>query len=263
MTNNAAPWKNGALYQCTALDSHFGDNTGGAQNALQESEDCHFERCVLVGRRDGASRQQFLANCSFSCSVISNMNAIYLFQGTTHVTNTLVFANEATAVCSDATGEIVNGSFVSNRYDRLSVHTATDQALSFVNTLLCGRLPKGWPTDDDVCATTAEPPACDSYTNCYFSTRWRVCGSDNLNVREDPPLARRLQLMTARRDGVHPFAPRRTSVLNGAGLVQDWMGRDGAVDLAGQGRLTGGRVAIGAYETTDRGPFPGLLLLIR
>lgn len=263
VTNNAAPWKNGALYQCTASDSYFGDNTGGSQDALQESEYCHFERCVLVGRRDGVARQQFLANCSYSGSVISNMNSTYLFQGATHATNTLVFANEATAVCLDAAGTFVNCSFVSNRYDRLSVHAASDSPLAFVNTLFCGKRTRDWPAEDDVCATDAAPSALDGYTNCYFKTRWEVAGSNNLNEKDTPSLFQHLRLMTLRRDGRHPFAPRRRSVLNGAGLVLDWMSADGAVDLAGQSRLTDGRVAIGAYETTDRGPFPRLRVLIR
>lgn len=265
VTNNMGIYKNGALYECTARGSYFADNWGGRQDTLQESERSHFERCVLAGRSDGAKRQQFTLDCSFSASVVSNVNSLYLFQGAVHATNTLVFASEARVMCNEAQGAFVNCSFVSNRYDRLTARQSVASPLAFVNTLFCGRTAySDWGGDDDVSVTTAGPSAAlDAFTNCYFKTKWTVSGAGNLNVAETPSLATGLRLMTSRRDAVHPFAPRRRSVLVGAGLVQDWMRAEGSIDLAGQSRLTDGVVAIGAYETTDRGSFPGLCVIVR
>ena len=123
-------YKNGALYECTARGSYFADNWGGRQDALQESERSHFERCVLDGRSDGEKRQQFTSDCSFSASVISNVNSLYLFQGAVHATNTLVFASEARVMCNEAQGAFVNCSFVSNRYDRLTARQSVASRMS-------------------------------------------------------------------------------------------------------------------------------------
>ena len=164
-------------------------------------------------------------------------------------------------MCNEAQGAFVNCSFVSNRYDRLTARQSVASPLAFVNTLFCGQTAySDWGSGDDLSVTTTGPSAeFDSFTNCYFKTKWTVAGSGNLNVAD----ASGLRLMTPKRDARHPFAPRRLSVLVGAGLVQDWMREEGAVDLAGQSRLPDGVVAIGAYETTDRGPFPGLCVIVR
>ena len=267
VTNNFGIYKNGALYECTALDSYFADNWGGREEAVQESEHCHFERCVLVGRSDGAQRQEFTRDCSYSASVISNMNSLLLFQGAVHATNTLVFACSAWVMCRNARGALVNCTFADNRYDILTLRSSdkTPEPLTFANTLLYGHQAySDWGSGDDLSVTTTGPSAeFDSFTNCYFKTKWTVAGSGNLNVAERPSLASGLRLMTPQWDARHPFAPRRRCVLNGAGVVQDWMRAEGASDLAGQGRLTDGVVAIGAYETTERGPFPGLSVVVR
>ena len=61
------------------------------------------------------------------------------------------------------------------------------------------------------------------------------------------------------RDPERPYGPRHNSILVGAGVVQPWM--SAATDFDGHPRLTDGKVAIGAFESTD--PLIGSLLLLR
>ena len=49
-------------------------------------------------------------------------------------------------------------------------------------------------------------------------------------------------------NGDDPYAPKRLSILRGAGIVADWMLEDGAVDFSGNPRIVDGKVDIGAYQ---------------
>ena len=108
--------------------------------------------------------------------------------------------------------------------------------------------------DDDI----GQAFAGSVFSNNYISTSQSYVGGENINARAASAPKPRLMMG---RDPMHPYAPDRTSVLNGAGLVEDWM--SDAIDLAGNERLSDGKVAIGAYETTDRGPFPGFSIIFR
>ena len=48
--------------------------------------------------------------------------------------------------------------------------------------------------------------------------------------------------------GDDPYAPKRLSMLRGAGTVADWMHEEGAVDFSGNPRIVDGKVDIGAYQ---------------
>ena len=48
--------------------------------------------------------------------------------------------------------------------------------------------------------------------------------------------------------GDDPYAPKRLSMLRGAGTVADWMLEEGAVDFSGNPRIVDGKVDIGAYQ---------------
>jgi hypothetical protein len=148
---------------------------------------------------------------------------------------------------------IVNCSFVSNTYDILA-HTFTNAnaSLRVVNNLFIGTKTRAWNTDDDV----GQVYSGSVYSNNFISTSQLIVGDGNFNVKQNSSL--KPSLMMAR-DPKHPFAPSRKSILNGAGLVEDWMHT--AVDYAGNARLTDGRVSIGAYEWIEY--YRGMTIIVR
>ena len=92
--------------------------------------------------------------------------------------------------------------------------------------------------------------------NNFISTSLKITGEGNLNCKTDPQLKAKLM---GDRDPERPYGPRHNSVLVGAGVVKDWMSE--ATDFDGHPRLSGGKVAIGAFESVE--PILGALLILR
>ena len=262
VTNNFSSIMSGSFSKCRAYRCRIGENKLGNQpNARTvEADSTYFEDCELFGLGNFCVGY---TDCGFNrCVVRDNVctnGYAYFISGKVAVTNTLFARNGAyrmfNRVQAGFPNAIVNCSFVSNKYDVLVHHAADEKALTQVlNNLFYENEPRNAANADDVGILFSDTV----YSNNFIKTTQNIKGGGNLNVAEDPALKPRLMM---ERDSQHPYAPRRRSVLVGAGIVQDWMAD--SVDLAGQERLTNGKVAIGAYETTDRGPFPGLIMLVR
>lgn len=259
VTNNVGKDMSGAFSDCRVYRSKVGMNrvVNSPGERTVESDDTYFEDCELFGLRTFGIGYN---KCGFNrCVIRDNVLAGgygYLFNGVTAVTNCLILGNGVYRMFNSfpygADNAIVNCSFVSNRYDILATHASPTSTLRVVNCLFHGNGTRTWAHDDDIgqyFATTV-------FSNNYISTAQTYPGDGNIDARAAS--APKPGLMLAR-DPVHPYAPNRRSVLNGAAILEPWMAS--AVDLAGNPRLTEGKAAIGAYETMD--PVPGSLLLVR
>lgn len=262
VTNNVGKAMSGSFSKCRLYGCLVGLNMveDSPNERTVEANDSYFEDCELFGLgKFGVG----YANCGFNrCVLRDNIftNGYgYFISGKIAITNSLLMRNSMYRMIHDAApgypNAIVNCSFVSNAYDVLIHHYSDATSGELVaNNLFWGNGTRTWGVDDDV----GEVHVSTIYSNNFISTSQPIKGEGNLNCKTDKTLKPRLM---GDRDPAHPYAPRRKSILVGAGVVQDWMA--GTVDLAGQERLTDGKVAIGAYETTDRGPFPGMMLILR
>ena len=250
VTNNIGQEMSGSFSSCSVYRSKVG---GASVNNLQEhrtveADNTYFEDCELFGLwKFGVG----YSNCGFNRCVIRDnpfsSGYGYLIAGRIAVTNSLLLRNTAYRMFHDYQegfdNNIVNCSFVSNKYDILA-HTYDEHpTLRVVNNLFVGNKTRTWSSDDDIGQTFNG----SVYSNNYISTAQPYTGYGNINARS--ATAPKPMLMMER-DPEHPYAPKRISALNGAGVVEAWMGE--ASDLAGNARLTDGKVAIGAYETTAR-----------
>ena len=260
VTNNIGQELSGSFSSCSVYRSKVG---GAAVNNLQEhrtveADDTYFEDCELFGLwKFGVG----YSNCGFNrCVIRDNLFSEgygYLIAGKIAVTNSLLLRNTAYRMFHNYEAgfdnNIVNCSFVSNTYDILA-HTFTNAnvSLRLVNNLFVGTKTRKWTYDDDV----GQIFPGSVYSNNFISTSQPIAGDGNFNVKQNSSL--KPSLMMAR-DPKHPFAPSRKSILNGAGLVEDWMHT--AVDYAGNARLTDGKVSIGAYEWIEY--YRGMPIIVR
>ena len=261
ITNNVGTYMCGAFSKCSAYRCKIGDNkvVNSQSEHTVEANDSYFEDCELFGLRYFGTGW---LNCGFNrCVVRDNVftgGYGYMIGGTLSVTNTLFLRNEMYRMFNNSAADydntIVSCTFVSNKYDIL-VHPASGTATMRVfNNLFVGTKTRTWTSNDDL----GQVFAGSVFSNNYISTSQPYIGGSNINARASGAPKPRLMMD---RDPLHPYAPDRKSVLLGAGLVEDWMAD--ALDLAGNERLSDGKVAIGAYETTDRGPFPGFSIIFR
>ena len=260
ITNNIGCYMSGAFSKCSA----YGCKIAGSTVELKQNEhvvvanDSYFEDCELFGLSTFGTGY---IDCGFNRCVIRdnpfNTGYGYFIGGKIAITNSLILRTTAYRLFNNYSegfdNAIVNCTLVSNKYDIL-VHPASGATMRVVNNLFVGNKTRSWTSDDDI----GQAFASSVYSNNYISTTQAYTGGGNINARSASAPKPRLMLD---KDPLHPYAPDRKSALLGAGLVEDWMAD--SLDLAGNERLTDGKVAIGAYETTDRGPFPGVLLIIR
>lgn len=251
VTNNIGQEMSGSFSSCSVYRSKVG---GAIVNNLQEhrtveADNTYFEDCELFGLwKYGIGYN----DCGFNrCVIRDNPFSAgygYLIGGKIAVTNSLLLRNTAYRMFQNYQegfdNSIVNCTIVSNTYD-IFAHTNTNgnPTLRVVNNLFVGNKTRTWSSDDDIGQTFKG----SVYSNNYISTVQQYAGYGNIDARS--ATAPKPMLMMER-DPEHPYAPKRISALNGAGVVEAWMGE--ASDLAGNARLTDGKVAIGAYETTAR-----------
>ena len=249
----------GTFSKCSAYGCKIGGsvvkNSQDARTVV--ANDSYFEDCELFGLSKFGTGYM---NCGFNRCVIRDnpydTGYGYFIGGKIAVTNTLILRTDAyrmfNGYVNGFDNAIANCTLVSNKYDIL-VHPATNTATMRVfNNLFIGTKTRTWTSNDDI----GQAFASSVFSNNYISTTQAYNGGGNINARSASAPKPRLMM---ERDPLHPYAPDRKSALNGAGLVEDWM--LAALDLAGNTRLTDGRVAIGAYETTDRGPAPGVVII--
>jgi len=255
ITNNSSVYQCGGVYACKVRDSYVADNWGSNVGAVQEAGAAHFEGCTLEGRADKACRAMFFRSCGFNRSTVKAFDTQF-FLGTTAAATNCVFTDiKATGLFSigSALGAaLVNCTFAENDYAQLFRWEPSCESSAravAVNVLCWNNMNRagGNVRRDDLGTTESSR---ETFTNCCFSTAQAFAGAGNLNYHGNPTLAAQVRLMGTSRDPEHPFSPRLSSVVNGAGVVQEWM--TGAFDLAGHARLTEGKVAIGAFETEDR-----------
>lgn len=250
ITNNVGQEMSGSFSSCSVYRSLV----GGASvlnlqtNRTVEADNTYFEDCELFGLEIFGVG---FNNCGFNrCLIRDNILSNgygYLIAGNIAVTNSLLLRNTAYRMFHDYQegfdNNIVNCTFVSNTYDILAhAFTNGNPSLRVVNNLFVDTKTRTWSADDDV----GEFYKGSVYSNNFISTTQNIVGYGNLNVKENSRLKPSLMLT---RDPMHPFTPRRHSVLNGAGIVEEWMRT--ATDFAGNPRLTDGRVTIGAYEANN------------
>lgn len=260
VTNNIGWYQSGAFSSCKAYRCKVGANrvSGSQHQRTVEADNSYFEGCELFEVRNyGVGWMNCGFNrCVFRDNVFTNGYG-YFIGGNTAVTNCLFIRNKMYRVLSgcpkDCDNAFLNCTLVSNKYDLIAMPNSSS-TVRFVNNLFFGNGTRSWSTDDDIGQSFDNLV----FTNNYISTTQSYSGSGNINARSASAPKPRFMLS---RDPEHPYALSRKSELNGAGCLEDWM--SDAIDLAGNERLTDGKVAIGAYETTDRGPFPGYLILVK
>ena len=265
-TNNTAEYQVGGFYDCRVYRCVVGGHLAvtSPTERTQEGMETYYEDCEMIG---GSPFGICFNNCGFNrcylhdyCAtnaVLGNGNG-HFFSGRIAVTNCLIrniYSDRLiSGYAANFTNAMVNTTIIDCTYNNLATDVTGSGPMAFVNNLFWGIKTRTWASDDDV----AQLFTGMTFTNNFISTYQPIKGEGNLNCKTDKTLKPSLM---GDRDPAHPYAPRRRSILVGAGVVQDWMA--GATDLAGQERLTDGKVAIGAYETTDRGPFPGLTVILR
>ena len=266
ITNNSAKYKAGGAYGCKLYRCVVGNNyaTGSRTQRTQEGEDVYYEDCEMIG---GSPFGVCFNSCGFNRCYVHDYNLTNAVYGTGYgyfignkiaITNCL-FKNIYTSrfistYDANYSNTMVNSTLVDCTYDWLATDSGGSGTLSmaFVNNLFQGIKTRTWANDDDV----AELKPGMTFTNNFLSTTQPIKGEGNLNCKKDKTLKPKL---VGERDPERPYGPRHNSILVGAGVVQDWMA--GATDFDGHPRLTDGKVAIGAFESTD--PVPGALLFLR
>ena len=261
ITNNSGTYMCGAFSKCSAYRCKIGDNkvVNSQGQRTVEAKESYFEDCELFGL---SSYGTGFYSCGFNrCVFLDNVYTSgygYFVGDSISVTNCLFLRNTANRMFNsyraDYDNVIINCSFIDNTYD-IFAHTASASATMRVfNNLFVGTKTRSWASDDDF----GQVFSGSVFSNNYISTSQPYIGGSNINARAASAPKPRLMM---HRDPLHPYAPDRKSVLNGAGLLEDWMAD--AIDLAGNERLFDGKVSIGAYETTDRGPLPGFRIIFR
>ena len=249
VTNNIGRYKNGGFYKCTVYDSIVGCNhsDGNYNTRVQDSEQTYFSRCTLLGGLDDIKTNYWhFKDCAFNQCQFRDYSAIHaLFVGNVCVTNSLFVSNKVARIFYSAsvTNGFVNNTLADNSYNNFATGAGANSSIQVMNCLFTGTARySGTDAPDDV----GNLIATDVYSNNFINTKLAITGGGNLNAYKDASLVPKLM---GARDPEHPYAPRYRSPLVGAGLAMDWMA--GAVDLAGNPRLTAGKVSIGAYETTE------------
>lgn len=266
ITNNTAKYQVGGVYGCKLYRCVVGDNhsTGAPTQRTQEGWDTYYEDCELIG---GSPYGTCFNNCGFNRCYLHDYNLTnatlgtgygYFIGGKIAITNCLfrkIYTNRLISnYAANFDNAMVNSTVVDCTYDWLATDSGGSGTLSmtFVNNLFQGVKTRTWTNDDDV----GELKTGMTFTNNFISTAQKIKGEGNLNCKTDKTLTAKLM---GEHDPERPYAPRRRSVLVGSGVVQDWM--TGATDFDGHQRLTDGKVAIGAFESTE---IPlGFLLLLR
>ena len=263
VTNNSGAYLSGGFSYCSVYRSRSGVNTAEMSpgSHIVEADNTYFEDCELFGLRTFGMGY---SKCAFNrCVIRDNIQESghgYIFYNHTVVTNCLFIGNNSYRLLSSFTNsadgrpsEFINCTLISNKWDILA-HRGDNTVAGFrvMNCLFHANKTRSWTSDDDV----GEFYKGSVYSNNFISTTQPIVGDGNFNVKQNSSL--KPSLMMAR-DPKHPFAPSRKSILNGAGLVEDWMHT--AVDYAGNARLTDGRVSIGAYEWIEY--YRGMTIIVR
>ena len=266
ITNNSATYQVGGAFDCRLYRCVIGNNyaTGSRTQRTQEGTSTYYEDCEMIG---GSPFGVCFNNCGFNrCHLhdYSLTNAThgtgygYFISGKIAITNCL-FRNIYTGRFTSGyawnyDNTVINSTLIDCTYDWLSTDSSGEGTLSmtFVNNLFQGIKTRTWAHDDDVGQVFAGM----IFKNNFMSTTLKIPGEGNLNCKTDPLLKAKLM---GDRDPERPYGPRHNSVLVGAGVVQDWMSE--ATDFDGHPRLSGGKVAIGAFESIE--PVPGAILILR
>lgn len=266
ITNNTAKYQVGGVYDCKVYRCVLGNNcaTGSRTQRTQEAMESYFEDCEMIG---GSPFGVCFNSCGFNRCYVHDYNLTNAAYGTGYgyfignkiaITNCL-FKNIYTSrfistYAFDYPNAMVNSTLVDCTYDWLATDPGGSGALSmtFVNNLFQGIKTRTWANDDDVGQVLTGM----TFTNNFLFTTQKIPGEGNLNCFTDKTLKAKL---VGDRNPERPYGPRHNSILVGAGVVQPWM--SAATDFDGHPRLTDGKVAIGAFESTD--PLIGSLLLLR
>ena len=253
----------GAFDDCGVYRSKVGQSQveNLQSERIVEAKNTYFEECEIFGLRTFGMGY---ANCAFNrCVIRDNIQESghgYIFYNHTVATNCLFIGNNSYRLLSSFTNsaagrpsEFINCTLISNKWDILA-HRGDNTVAGFrvINCLFYENGTRAWSFDDDV----GQVYSGSVYSNNFISTSQPIVGDGNFNVKQNSSL--KPSLMMAR-DPKHPFAPSRKSILNGAGLVEDWMHT--AVDYAGNARLTDGKVSIGAYEWIEY--YRGMPIIVR
>lgn len=268
VTNNTAVYQAGGFYDCRVFRSVVGNNRATYQPTQKITEGilCYYEDCELIG---GSPFGTCFNNCGFNrcylhdyCSTNSALGNGYgyFIAGRIAITNCLfknIYASRfVNDYAQDYDNAMINSTLVDCTYDVLAKDGKGDAlSMAFVNNLFQGITAQSLGADDDDVGRLCSGMV---FTNNFLYTTKDIDGSGNMNRAVDATLKPSLML---ERDPEHPYAPRRRSVLVGAGVVQEWMAD--TVDMAGNARLADGKVSIGAYETTEHAPPPGMIVVVR
>ena len=266
-TNNyAGSSTGGGAFDCRLYRCVIGNNyaTRSRTERTQEGTSTYYEDCEMIG---GSPFGVCFNNCGFNrCHLhdYSMTNATYgtgygyFISGKIAITNCLfrnIYTSRFTSNYAwNFDNAMVNSTLVDCTYDWLTTDCSGEGTLSmtFVNNLFQGIKTRTWAHDDDVGQVFNGMV----FKNNFISTSLKITGEGNLNCKTDPQLKAKLM---GDRDPERPYGPRHNSVLVGAGVVKDWMSE--ATDFDGHPRLSGGKVAIGAFESVE--PILGALLILR
>ena len=261
ITNNSAAYC-GGVYDCKVYDSYVSGNHAAANDTLQDSSNSYFENCeITTTDAEKGSKAKKFRDCGFYACTFHDCNmGGYLFGRHVYATNCLFVANHLARIRSsyaigetDNLSDFINCTFVDNVYDNFATYgntVAADKRGTIGNCFFYRNGRTEGEVGDDFGGDSYSGDAVD---HSFFRTVHTVGGEGNLkNTGRDPRLMGAL-------DPERPYAPQHRSCLNGRGEVQGWMAS--ATDLDGHPRLTDGKVAIGAYETTE--PAPGMMLYLR
>lgn len=260
LTNNTAIYRFAALANCHVYRSSFRGNKTNYDNQPQVAVASDFTDCDLDGSEAKSAACEYdFRTCTFDRCLFRRYSQKGIGQVSLCATNCLFVSNFISRVCNETSSTLanalVNCTLVGNMYNALFRYSADGGTAQtrVVNSLFVDNRSNEDGRVNDL-GYQFEPRNAYEYNVFYASHD--VPGEGNVNRRVQTKYDPRLM---GARDPTRPYAPRRRSPLNGAGLVMDWMAD--AKDFAGSPRLTDETVAIGAYETTEE--LKGLMLIFR